>query len=200
MKTKNENQFSSITSQKSTFQVLFLMLAVVLILLPFLTTFNDLITRLIMSSQLYRLLQDYLAPFYLKIITVIMNILGIKTVTTTETLSLLKSNGGYFSARISWNCIGWQSVIFLVISFIIGLRGSFKISSKFECILFGILGTFFASVLRVSLVTLVGYFWGSFTAILFHDYIGNILMIVWLIFFWWFSYAYVLVPKEYKSR
>ncbi|NIM47635.1 MAG: hypothetical protein GTN40_05790 [Candidatus Aenigmarchaeota archaeon] len=195
---KNENSEKNLGIEKSTFKLIMLFSAILLLLMPFITTFNDVLTRFVMKIELYKNIQAFVAPIEIKFITLILNILGIKTLITTSTISVWK-NMDWKTFTISWNCIGWQSMILLFITYFVGLAGNHKISSKIECFTIGILGIFLANILRMALVVMIGYLFGSLPAIIFHDYFGNILMIVWLIFFWWFSYAFVLTPKSRGS-
>jgi hypothetical protein len=48
----------------------------------------------------------------------------------------------------------------------------------------GVLGVFAINVLRIALVVALGYFAGSPAALVFHDYGGTILTLVWLLAFW----------------
>ncbi len=195
---KDKNLKENLGIEKSTFKLIILFLAIMLLLMPFITTFNNVLTRLVMRIELYRSIQAFITPFQIKFITLILNVLGIRTLITSSTISVWR-DVDWRTFTISWNCIGWQSMILLIITFFIGLAGNHKISSKIECFIIGILGIFLANILRMTLVVIIGYLFGSLSAIIFHDYFGNILMIVWIFAFWWFSYAFILQPKEIKN-
>ncbi len=196
---KNKNLKENLGIEKSTFKLIMLFSAILLLIMPFITTFNDVLTRFVMKIEIYRKIQEFVVPIEIRFITFILNLIGIKTLITASTISVWK-NMDWKTFTISWNCIGWQSMVLLLITFFVGLAGKHKISSKIECFLIGILGTFLANILRMTLVTITGYLFGSLPAIIFHDYFGNIFMIIWLIFFWWFSYAFVLQPKTEEQK
>lgn len=179
---------------KSTFQTLFLLSAVILLILPFVTTFNEFLTSVVMKVKLYRVIQDFIVPYQVKMITAILRLWGIEAYPGLVTVSVGKAVGSSF--EISWNCIGWQSLVLLVISLFTGLQGPYKLYSKAQTIIIGILGTLLMNIFRITLVILVAYYFGRLSGIIFHDYFSTIMIITWLFFFWWFSFNYVLEKRE----
>lgn len=169
--------------------VIFMGLVVVLMILPFVTTFNELLTRIVENSWLYLPIKNYVVPYEIAVVRTILGLVGIPT--ATGTVAVIK-NGQNLGTYISWNCIGWQSVVILILSLKTGLAGSFTRWSKLQVVVFGILGTFFINLARITLVLVLLYYWGKIPSAIFHDYAGVFLSIVWLFFFWWFSYKYVL--------
>jgi exosortase/archaeosortase family protein len=144
----------------------------------------------------YRQIQAYIVPWEARIVALVISIFKIK-VTATPVSVYITSGNNLFGQNIfiSWNCIGWQSFILLFISLITGLQGRYSRISKIECALTAFLGTFLMNIIRISLIVLIAYYWGTLPAIILHDY-GSILMtILWLFLFWWFSYTYILVPR-----
>jgi exosortase/archaeosortase family protein len=97
--------------------------------------------------------------------------------------------------EIAWNCIGWQSFIILLLTLLPGLSGNFSPVSKFKAAIVGVLGTFLLNLIRISVVLIIVFHLGSAPALLFHDYAGSFLSILWLFIFWWFSYQYILEEK-----
>jgi exosortase/archaeosortase family protein len=96
---------------------------------------------------------------------------------------------------LAWNCLGWQSLLLLIVSLVAGLRGNFTNISRLECIVFGFFGTLLINVLRMSLVATGIYYVNTFFALVVHDYLMALMAIAWLIFFWWFSYAFILEER-----
>lgn len=178
----------------STFRTLFLFLAAILLILPFITTFNEFLTSVVMKIKLYRLIQEFIVPSQVKMITVILRLFGIEAYPGLVTVSFGKAIGQV--VEISWNCIGWQSLILLLISLFTGLQGPYKIYSKFQTVVIGFLGTFLVNLIRVMLVILITYYFGRLPGMIFHDYFSTIMIIAWLFFFWWFSFNYVLEKQE----
>jgi len=155
--------------RKQTFKNIFFVLTVILILLPFLTTFSEQLTGLIQKTPLYLLIQAYIVPYEVRIVGLIMSLL--------------------------WNCLGWQSLLFLLVSLSAGLQGSFKLSSKLEVVTIGILGTFWVNILRIVFISILGGYFPSVFAVVFHDYFATLVTAVWLFIFWWFSFSFVLETK-----
>ena len=182
-------------NQKQTFKLLLAGLAVMLALLPFVTTFNTILTEIINSVGLYKTIQDRLVPWESSLIVVVVRWLGINAflLPKEETGAFVIQKGSeYIPAELQWNCLGWQSLVLLILSFIAGLQGNFTRLSRFECILIGVLGTFLLNILRMVFITVGIYYVNTVFALLVHDYFAALTTIIWLFFFWWFSYSFVL--------
>lgn len=178
--------------EKSTFKFLFVILSVSLLLLPMVTTFNDLLTRAVMEIKLYRLIQSFIVPLEAKMVVVVLRTIGISSFPTLTSVNIGKATTIGNNITISWNCIGWQSLILLVITFITGLQGSYRLLTKIQTVIIGVLGTFLLNILRVSLVIIIAHYFNPLLATIFHDYFSTLFIILWLFFFWWFSYSFVL--------
>src|SRR6266581_878717 len=85
---------------------------------------------------------------------------------------------------ISWNCIGWQSLVLLAVSLTVGLRGESSRESSLQVIVVGLAGTVLVNLLRVAAVCLVAAAAGRDAAVFFHDYAGTLITIAWLFAFW----------------
>ena len=179
--------------ERSTFKTLFLLLAVILLILPAVTTFNEFLTSVVMKIKFYRVIQDLIVPYEVKMITIILRLFGIEAYPGLTTVSVGKAVGQSF--EISWNCIGWQSVVLLGISFFTGLQGPYKLYTKLQTVLIGVLGTFLINIVRITIVVLIAYYFGRVAGLVFHDYFSTMMIIAWLFFFWWFSFGYVLERK-----
>lgn len=173
--------------EKSTFQIIFTILAVLLMVMPFITTFNEFLTTVIIKIKAYNFIQNVVVPYEAKLIGAVFLPFGFDVAANPK--GLVVNNIPVF---ISWNCIGWQSFILMLITFFTGLQGSYTKSSKFYCVAIGLLGTFLMNIWRISLVVLIAVLFGYLPAVIFHDYFSNILIVIWLFFFWWFSYKYIL--------
>ncbi|MGD8813536.1 MAG: exosortase/archaeosortase family protein [Anaerolineales bacterium] len=181
--------------RRSIFRLLLVMTAILLIILPFITTFNEFLTRIVETTGLDALLTDWIVPFEVRMIAVLLGFLGIPSQVTASTIYI--SKGGLFlPVFISWNCVGWQSFILYGLTLMTGLQGPYTRSSKLEASMVGLLGTFLMNLLRITSVALVAYFFGSVPAVIYHDYGGTILILAWLFFFWWFCHGWLLQPLE----
>ena len=56
----------------STIQLIIMFVCIILILMPFVTTFNEFITRIVMRIEAYQMIQNYIVPFEVKIVTCIV--------------------------------------------------------------------------------------------------------------------------------
>ena len=180
--------------EKNTFLFLFITLAVILMLLPFITTFNDFLTRMIMRFEWYQFIQNTIVPYIVKMIAALLGLFGFKTAALSGLVAIEKA-GQPFLVEIAWNCIGWQSFVLFLATLFVGLSGGYTWASKIKVVLIGLSGTFLLNFLRISIVVILAYFSGMFPAIIFHDYFSTFLIIIWLFGFWWFSYAFVLRTK-----
>lgn len=179
----------------STMQLIIILGSVMLLLMPFVTTFNEFVTRVVEQVEIYKMLQDWVAPYHIKVVTGLLNLFGIESFSSIDRIHMAKLSET-ISVYISWNCIGWQSFILLIITAFIGLKGPFTITSKIEALLIGVLGTILMNIFRISLVALIAYYFGNMPAVIFHDYISTLIIIAWLISYWIFVHKAILHHKE----
>jgi len=185
---KNNNN----SSAKDTIKLVIILFVIVLAILPFATTFNEFLTRVVESTGIYRYIRALFVPYISSILAGVLNLLpGLKI----ESLPYgVVVNG--VDVNVSWNCLGWQGYLLFFASLIFGLKGDFSLSSKIQIITFGFFGTFLVNMIRlVFTAALVGWSPGLFV-ILFHNYFMTFVSILWLFFFWWFSYKYILEEKK----
>lgn len=183
---------------RNTFVTLFLILVLVLMFMPLMATFNDILTRVVINLKGYYLIREYVVPFEVRMVAVLLSLFGFDVGVTREYVVLGKTEP--FVAEIIWNCIGWQSVLFFIITSYIALQGDrYTKLSKFKTFLIGILGTFLVNIARIALVVVVAYWFGGFTGRIVHDYGTLIIQIVWLFVFWWFAFAYVMEERQETS-
>lgn len=185
--------------QKSTFKKLFAGVAILLAVLPFIVTFSAILTSLFNKIGWYIWLQDKVVPFEARLVAVLIRIVNIKGIVTPGAnfaMLLEGSDNTYLPVSLEWNCLGWQSLILLSLTLITGLRGKWKLFSKLETVILGIVGTFLSNLFRMAFITSLAYYWNSVAAMIIHDYFAAFVALIWLIFFWWFSYSFVLEEKR----
>lgn len=189
--------------QKQIFKLLLLGLVVMLTILPVVTTFNASLTQLFNKIGFYKTIQDNLVPFEAKMVVSAVRTLGVPAFLSDGNQEFLKEadffllkDNEYHPVDMQWNCLGWQSLLLLLISFGIGLQGGHKKLSIIECMLIGIIGTFLINIFRMVFITIGLYYVNTVFALLIHDYFAALTTIVWLFFFWWFSYKYVLEERQ----
>jgi len=185
-------------SSKQVFKKILAAMAVILAILPIIVTFSAALTSLFNKMDWYVALQNYIVPFEARLVVVLLRLVGISGVVTPTSgfaMLLQKPGGEYLPVILSWNCLGWQSLVLLGLTLTTGLRGDWRLISKIEVSLLGIFGTFLTNIFRMTFVTTLMYYWNEVAARVVHDYLAAFVSLIWLSFFWWFSYSYVLEEK-----
>lgn len=184
--------------QKSTFKIIFAATALVLILLPIFAALNSFLTRIFDAAAWYRPIQEYVVPWEAKIVSAAVYPFGIKTRINegpSQFAFYMIKGDGVVPVNLAWNCLGWQSMLLLAVSLFAGLRGKFSNISRIECVTFGFFGTLLVNIFRMSAIAAGIYYVNEVFATVVHDYVAAFLTLVWLLFFWWFSYSYILEEK-----
>jgi len=184
---------------KAVFKKIFLITAIVLSVLPVLVTFSSIITGLVNKLAWYVWLQKIAVPFEAKLVAALVRLVGVEAFVSPGyyfSMILKLRNGAFSGVTIEWNCLGWQSMIILGMTLITGLRGRYTLLSKAETVLFGLLGTFLSNLLRMAIIVILSYYWNRVAAMIIHDYFASFVALIWMIFFWWFSYSYVLEKRD----
>lgn len=174
-------------------------MAILLAVLPFVVTFSAVLTEIFNKIEAYVWLQDKIVPFEARMVAVLLKAVKINgLVTPGNHFAMLLERPGqsYLPVALEWNCLGWQSLLLLGLSFATGLQGKWKALSKVETIILGIVGTFLVNVFRMAFITGLAYYINSVAAMIVHDYFAAFIALVWLIFFWWFSYSFILESKK----
>jgi exosortase/archaeosortase family protein len=188
---QGENSLQAKPGLMETHQALIALTALVLMALPFITTFNEFLTALVLRSYAYVAIQNFIVPIEGKMVGAILQYLfGVNTAISGSFLIIMRAQP--LKVYISWNCIGWQSMVLFAITLLTGLRGPYTLASKILCVVAGIEGTILLNLLRIASVVLVAVFGGYMPAVLFHDYGGTILVVFWLILFWHFAFNHIL--------
>lgn len=182
MEEKENYQENRITKK-----TLLLTLVIILAILPFLTAFSQQFTGLIQSTPIYIFIERYIVGFEVRIVGTILNLFKIPVGLAGSQISVKGQ-----PMTVTWNCLGWQSMLFLLISLFAGLQGSYSLISKLQAVVFGLLGTFWINISRITFLAFLGGYAQPVFAVLFHDYFATFVTVCWLIFFWWFSFKFVL--------
>ena len=177
--------------EKKVFISIFALLAVFLAVLPLLVTFNEALTHLVERFNLYLWIQDKIVPVEVKMVGILVKPFGINYLAHREGMTV---NGIY--AKMTWNCLGWQSLLLLGVTLFFGLRGNYTLWSKIEVVAIGLLGTFLVNLFRLVVIVLLLVYFRPLFAVVYHDYLAAMVTILWLFGFWWFSYSFVLETKE----
>ena len=163
-----------------------------LLALPFVTSYNDLLTAAGMRIGVAGPLQA-VSPLEARMVVALLRLIGAHAAAAGSEL-VVWGPGGPTNLFISWNCIGWQSLVLLGLSLIAGLRGGSREAGA-QVIAIGFLGTLLVNVLRVTAVCLLAATAGRWPAVVFHDYAGTLLTIGWLFAFWAAVQRWLLVDR-----
>jgi exosortase/archaeosortase family protein len=169
------------------------MACALLMLLPLVTTFDDLLTTWAVQLGANNPLQA-IVPVEARMVVGLLGLLGIHAAASGSHLVVWDGGGTMHTLFISWNCIGWQSLVLLGASLITGLRGRHPLEARAQVVLIGVAGTMLLNLLRVAAVGAIAATIGVAPAVLFHDYGGTILVISYLFLFWIFVQRWILVP------
>ena len=182
-------------AQGKVFQRIIIVASITFVILPFVTTFNEFLTKLVESFQLVVLIQGSVAPFIVRIVAVLLRTLGVSASISGSNLFL---TGAWMPLRvyINWNCIGWQSFVLLAFTFLTGLQGPYTMKSKLMTVLIGLEGTFLINILRILIPTLLAGNSGYLQAILFHDYLGTLFTLLWMGVFWNYAFENLLLRRS----
>jgi exosortase/archaeosortase family protein len=167
------------------------LLCALLMLLPLVTTFDDLLTAWAMRVGADSPLQA-IVPVEARMVVGLLGLAGIHAAASGSHLLVWDGGGAMHILYISWNCIGWQSLILLGVSLLSGLRGHHPLEARFQVIVIGVAGTMLLNLLRVAAVAGIAATVGVTPAVLFHDYGGTILLIAYLFAFWMFVQRWIL--------
>jgi exosortase/archaeosortase family protein len=162
-----------------------------LLVLPFVTTFDELLTSATVQLGLAHPLLSLAAP-EARAVVVLLGVLGIKAQAAGGELYVWDWSGQRQALLISTACIGWQSLILLGLSCLVGLRGRYSNEAKAQVLLIGVLGTIFVNLARMTLVSVVAANFGFWPAVLVHDYGGTLIIVAWLFAFWTFAHRWIL--------
>jgi len=164
-----------------------------LMVLPLVTTFDDFLTSWALQLGANNPLQA-IVPTEARMVVGLLAVAGIRAVASGSHIVVWDRAGIMHTLLISWNCIGWQSLILLGVSFMSGLRGRHPLEARVQVVIIGVAGTMLLNLLRVAAVGALAATWGQTPATLFHDYGGTVLIIGWLFAFWMFVQRWILPP------
>lgn len=177
----------------------FFIIFLTLLSLPFFTTFSEFLTSVALKFSFYKAIENFLAPVEAQMVGTLLETFGIATNVVSTTISFMK-NGKWIAFYIAWNCIGWQSMILLLITLFTGLQGPYNGIAKLMCILFGFFGTFLVNIFRVTTIFLLAYYVNEPVAKFFHNYGATVIVVLWLFAYWFISYSYILVLSDNKPK
>jgi exosortase/archaeosortase family protein len=165
--------------------------SIALLILPFFSTFGELLTKAAMAAGFDAWLGQWIAPVEGKLVHGALALVGIPSA-YDGSLLYVGTGPGSLALYISWNCVGWQTVLFLVVSMATGLQGEYTLRSRLEVVALGVIGIAMLNILRITVVAVVAYLFGQLPAVIVHDYGSVIATVAFLMGFWAFAYNMVL--------
>lgn len=189
--------------QKKTFKTILAGFVIVMTLLPVFAAMNSFFTEGLNHAGWWRPIQQYIVPWQARMVAVAISPFGIDSrVTPNSRLSTfyMIKKGTSIPVDLSWNCLGWQSALLLIVSLVAGLKGNYTNLSRIKCVALGLFGTLLLNIFRMSIIAIGIYYINSLAAQIIHDYFAAFLTLIWLITFWWFSYTYILDEKILENK
>ena len=165
-----------------------------LMVLPLVTTFDELLTTWAMQLGANNPLQG-VVPVESRMAVSVLGLLGVHAAASGSHLVVWDTSGSMHTLFISWNCIGWQSLVLFGVSLITGLRADQSPESRVQVVCIGVAGIMLLNLVRVSLVALIAATAGVTPAILFHDYGGTVMFVGFSFAFWALAQRWILVPR-----
>jgi exosortase/archaeosortase family protein len=163
--------------------------AVLMILTPFVATLDDLLAALAQRSGLDAAVAAVAVP-EAKMVAVVLNLLGIAASSSGPTLWVAGPQP--VSLVIGWNCVGWQGLLLLALTLVVGLRPQDPWEARLHVVMIGVLGTVIINLARIAIVSVIAARAGYYPAIFVHDWMGTLVTVAWLSGFWFFAQRYVL--------
>ncbi|TME07564.1 MAG: exosortase/archaeosortase family protein [Chloroflexi bacterium] len=165
--------------------------ALMLIALPVVTTVDDLLNSIGANFGLDAAVQFVARPEAHAVVG-ILGLMGVRAMVAGPQILIWDGHGHAQYLLISATCIGWQSLLLLALSLVVGLRGPYSFEARSQVVLLGVLGTVLVNVVRMSAVALVAAWGGFVPAVIFHDYGGTALIVLWLFAFWFAANRWIL--------
>jgi exosortase/archaeosortase family protein len=170
-----------------------------LMVLPLVTTFDDPLTTWALQLGANNPLQS-IVPAESRMVVAMLGLAGVHAAASGSHLVVWDTSGSMHTLFISWNCIGWQSLILFGVSLASGLRGSQPLESRAQVVLIGVAGTMLLNLVRVALVALIAATIGVGPAVFFHDYGGTLMFVAFLFAFWAFAQRWLLPAPAHEME
>jgi len=145
-------------------------------------------------------------PFIVQITISMLNLFGIRAIADRNFISFISMTGDPVYLAIVSDCTGIWSLGTFTVTVIIVLSSFPKSISKKSLLLIGIgyIGTIFANITRILIISLSGYYFGPKGVIeQVHVHVGWIVFSLWLVIFWYYYFTRQIgisfFPKKNKQ-
>lgn len=169
--------------------------SIALLVLPFFSTFGELLTRAAMVAGFDAWLGEWIAPIEARFVHGALSLVGVPSAASGPLL-YVGSGPASIALFISWNCVGWQTLLFLGASMATGLQGEYTLRSRVEVVALGVAGIAALNVARITAVALVAFAFDRVPAVVVHDYGSVLATVAFLMAFWAFAYNVVLERRD----
>ena len=170
--------------------------AVLMLMTPFIATMDDLLAAVAQRFGLDAAVAFIAVP-EARLVVALLNLLGIAASSSGATITVAGATP--VSLVIGWNCVGWQGLVLLGLTFVVGLRPQDGIEARIHVVLIGVLGTVILNLARIALVSVLAAYAGYYPAIFVHDWAATITTVAWLACFWVFAQRYVLSAERVEA-
>lgn len=156
--------------------------ALIFLTLPLVLSFNDLLATVASATGFDRAV-SVVAPYEATAVADLLKGIGFAAGSSGNAVWI---SGGFIpvTALLDWNCVGWQSFFLFGVTSAVGLGEVNTNGGKFLVVLAGTAGIFVLNILRIFGVVLLGNCAGYPAALIFHDYGGAVMLLLFLFAFW----------------
>jgi exosortase/archaeosortase family protein len=167
--------------------------AALMLLTPFVATMDDLLAALAQRFGLDAAVAFIAVP-EARLVTALLDLLGVAASSSGATITV--DGATPVAMVVGWNCVGWQGLVLLGLTFLVGLRRQDGLEARVHIVLIGVLGTVLINLGRIALVAWLAASAGYYAAIFVHDWAATIATLAWLATFWMFAQRYVVNVAE----
>tara|TARA_B100000575_G_scaffold17377_1_gene12102 strand:- start:1137 stop:2153 length:1017 start_codon:yes stop_codon:yes gene_type:complete len=187
-------------SSERDFVFLFINILVIILVLPLLifkiyTLINPIVLEGGTNST--SILQDKIVNRFLTVpLSKVLSFVGFKVLPQSNILNFYLNDGTRASVEIAESCSGIYSVVVFVAAFIAFIGNEYNRFDMFVLFLLilGILTAYFSNLIRMTIIVLVGHYYGIDNMLFVHSNIGWIIFLIWISIFW--SLLFYILPKQ----
>lgn len=167
--------------------------AVLFLMTPFVATMDDLLASVAQRFG-FDAAVAFVAVPEARLVVALLNLLGVAASSSGATMTV--AGAVPVSLVIGWNCVGWQGLVLLGLTYVVGLRSRDGWEARLHVVAIGVLGTVLVNLGRIALVAVLAADVGYYPAIFVHDWAATITTVLWLTLFWIFAQRYVLTADR----
>ena len=165
--------------------------AAFMLLTPFVATMDDLLAAIAQRFGLDAAVAFIASP-EARLVAVVLNLIGIGA--SSDGPNITVAGAHPIELVIGWNCVGWQGLVLLGLTFLVGLRPQDGFEARLHVVTIGVLGTVIINLARIAVVSILAARVGYYPAIFVHDWAATIVTAMWLTGFWLFAQRWILDP------